>query len=89
MLVLAVVLSCAAVLVAAAGLTFVPWLRLRRKSVVVVLDDERTISGVLWRRSGPLLFIRSASIATDKGPVPADGVVVVERSRVLWLQVTG
>lgn len=64
-----------------------PWRGVVRRRVVVVLDGDRTIDGVLWRRCGQLLVLRSARVLTDAGAVPVDGDVVLERCRVQWIQV--
>lgn len=60
-----------------------------RKRVVVNLADQ-AFSGVLYARRGPLLVLRDAQLLTPAGPPqPVDGEVVIERSRVQFIQVGG
>lgn len=64
------------------------WRSLVRHQVIVVLDGERTISGVLYAQRGELLVLRNCTIyAGSTNGHPADGEVVIERSRVSWIQV--
>lgn len=64
------------------------WRTLVRRQVIVVLDGERTISGVLYSQRGELLVLRNCTIyAGSTNGHPADGEVVIERSRVSWIQV--
>lgn len=64
------------------------WRMLVRRRVLVVLADEHTISGVLYEQRGELLLLRNCTIyAGSTNGHPADGDVIVERSRVLWIQV--
>lgn len=63
------------------------WRRLVRRRVVVVLDTERTLNGVLWRHRGGLLVLRDASTLQGERQVRFDGDVVVDRRTVQWLQV--
>lgn len=61
----------------------------RRKVIVNLLSGE-AFSGVLWARRGPLLVLRNAELLEQgASPTPVDGEVVVERSRVSWVQVAG
>lgn len=64
-----------------------PWRAVTKRTVLVTAMDEQTVRGVLLRRSGPLLTIANAEILVDGGFVPADGRIVIERARVLWIQV--
>lgn len=58
-----------------------------RKRVVVNLADS-AFSGVLWAKRGPLLVLRDAKLMHPGSPaVPVDGEVVIERSRVQFVQV--
>lgn len=63
------------------------WRRVVRRRVVVVLDNERVIEGVLWARRGPLMVLRDASVHDQGRQTPADGELVVDRARVQWVQV--
>lgn len=82
----------AALLVVAAGAGMLAarnWGQTVRKRVVVVLDTERTIEGVLLARRGPLLVLRDAQVLVDGAKVAADGEMIIERSRIEWVQVVG
>lgn len=58
-----------------------------RKRVVVNLPD-RAFRGLLWSKRGPLLVLRHAELLeAGREPMPMDGEVVVERSRVEFIQV--
>lgn len=62
-------------------------LMLRRK-VIVNLVGDRAISGVLWCRRGGLIVLKQAQLhEPGVDPVPMDGDVLVERSRVDFVQV--
>lgn len=65
------------------------WRRLVRRRVSVVLDTERSIVGVLFARRGRLLVIREAATMQGDREVRFDGEVVVDRGRILWIQVLG
>lgn len=58
-----------------------------RKRVVVNLADK-AFDGVLWAKRGPLLVLRDASLLeAGREPQRIDGEVVIERSRVEFMQV--
>jgi small nuclear ribonucleoprotein (snRNP)-like protein len=61
-----------------------------RRRVVVNLSDGRAFSGVLTARRRRLLVLRNAELL-EKGlsPVAIDGVVVIERDRVEFVQAAG
>lgn len=84
-----VAILCGLVVVAAGGALWpqLGWRRLVRRRVVVVLDTERSISGVLFARRGCLLVLRDASTVQGERDIRFDGEVVVDRRRVLWVQV--
>lgn len=64
-------------------------LMLRRK-VIVNLQGDQAIAGVLWARRGGLLVLKQAQLhEPGVDPVPMDGDVVIERSRVDFVQVAG
>jgi hypothetical protein len=49
---------------------------------------DRAFAGVLWAQRGPLLVLRNAELLEQGAqPVPMDGEVVIERSRVEFVQV--
>lgn len=66
------------------------WLAYRRfyrRSVVANLTDGTAFRGVLWQARGPLLILRSATLHEHGQVKPVDGEVLVERSRLSFLQV--
>lgn len=61
-----------------------------RKKVVVNLHSGKAFVGVLWARRGPLIVLRNVTMhEPGTPPAPVDGEVVVERSQVEFIQVTG
>lgn len=64
------------------------WRPLVAQRVIVQLDSGHAIEGVLVERRGTLLVLGDATVHEpgERG-VKADGRSVVERSRVLWVQV--
>lgn len=63
------------------------WRTIVRRRVVVNLLSGTAISGVLMKKSGPLLIIRDA-VLHDPGspPQPMDGEAIVERTSVDYIQ---
>lgn len=58
-----------------------------RKRVLVNLDD-RAFDGILYARRGPLLELRNARLLEPGSePVEVDGAVLIERPRVVFIQV--
>lgn len=57
--------------------------------VVVVLDTERTIKGVLVRRSRDRIELGDVTVMVDGVAVPADGRMFIDRRRIEWVQVVG
>ena len=58
------------------------------KRVLVNLEDGRAFTGILFSRRGPLLTLRDAQlIEPGSEPLAVDGEVIVERSRVSFIQV--
>jgi hypothetical protein len=56
--------------------------------VLVNLDDGRAFAGILYSRRGPLLILRQARlIEPGSEPIAVDGEVIVERSRISFIQV--
>ena len=56
--------------------------------VLVNLEDGRAFNGILYRRRGPLLTLRDAQlIEPGNEPVAVDGEVLIERSRISFIQV--
>ncbi|MFF0777085.1 hypothetical protein [Streptomyces sp. NPDC003720] len=67
-----------------------PWRRTAvRKRVVVNLADK-AFAGVLWAKRGPLLVLRDVTLMQHgAADTPMDGEVIVERSRVEFIQAAG
>lgn len=64
------------------------WRKFERRRVAVTLSNDMTVLGVLWETSPEFFELRDVMIPVEgRGDVPADGVMVVERARVLYLQV--
>ncbi|MFE5853549.1 hypothetical protein ACFQ61_10095 [Streptomyces sp. NPDC056500] len=65
-----------------------PWRRTAvRKRVIVNLADK-AFNGVLWAKRGPLLVLRDAQLLeAGRDPQPVDGEIVIERTRVEFIQV--
>ncbi|MGW4641815.1 hypothetical protein ACWEN6_25075 [Sphaerisporangium sp. NPDC004334] len=66
---------------------FAFWRTMARRRVVVSLVDGTAFTGIIWARRGPLLVLRDAQLLAADGPTGVDGEVVIERSRVSWVQV--
>lgn len=60
-----------------------------RERVLVNLTDGRAFDGVLYAQRGPLLELASAKLLDPEanGPADLDGRVLVERDKVLFIQV--
>jgi len=68
---------------------FGSWRGLVRQRVVVNTAD-RAFAGILWARRGPLLVLRQVEMHEPGAQSQQlDGEVVVERSRVEFIQVVG
>ena len=66
------------------------WRRTALRRRVVVNLADKAFSGVLWAKRGPLLVLRDATwMQHGAADTPMDGEVVVERSRVEFIQVMG
>jgi small nuclear ribonucleoprotein (snRNP)-like protein len=64
---------------------FNTWPKYRR--VLVNLDDDRAIDGLLIAVRGPLLVLADASLLVPgREPAPMDGHIYIERTRVIFLQ---
>lgn len=60
------------------------WRAYAKKRVLLNLKSGSAFQGVLWKRTGPLLVLRDASLADGS---KIDGEVVVERRDIDFLQV--
>lgn len=57
------------------------------RRVVVNLDDDTAMEGVFWRQAGPLIVLRNATmLRSGEQPIALDGEIIIERSRVLFIQ---
>lgn len=69
-------------------LTVLQWRKMHRRRAAVALTTGRSFEGVLWARRGQLLILRDAStIAANGSRQPVPGEVVLERSRIEFIQV--
>ncbi|MFE7566215.1 hypothetical protein ACFU76_04515 [Streptomyces sp. NPDC057539] len=60
-----------------------------RKRVIVNLEDK-AFAGVLWAKRGPLLVLKDVTLMQHgAADTPMDGEVLVERSKVDFIQVAG
>lgn len=57
------------------------------RRVMVNLTSGSAIEGVLWDERGPLIVLRDAALHADGGSAPLDGEVVIDRSRIDFVQV--
>lgn len=84
----AVAAASLTVLVAAiAGVSWWTWRPLVRRRVVVQMDNGTSFDGVAMSRRGPLLILDDVTVRVAGGSQRVDGRVVVERSRVVFVQV--
>jgi hypothetical protein len=66
------------------------WRRTAVHKAVVVNLADKAFRGVLWAQRGPLLVLRGVELLeAGREPQPVDGEIVIERSRVEFVQVTG
>jgi len=63
------------------------WRPLVRHRVVVQLEDGSSFEGVAMSRRGPLLVLDDVTVRVGGGSQRIDGRVVVERTRVVFVQV--
>lgn len=61
------------------------------RKIVVNLLNGKAIEGVLWQEARDLLVLKGAILhdPASNGPVAVDGEVLVERSRIDFVQVVG
>lgn len=67
-----------------------PWRRTAvRKRVIVNLPDK-AFAGILWAKRGPLLVLKDVTLMQHgAADTPMDGEVVIERSKIDFIQVAG
>lgn len=82
---LAAVLAVAVLSVVA--LRWWTWRPVVRRRVVVQLDDGTSFEGVAMSRRGPLLVLSDVTARIPGGSQRIDGTVVIERPRVVFVQV--
>jgi len=58
-----------------------------RRRVVVQLEDGSSFEGVAMSRRGPLLVLDDVTVRVGGGSQRIDGRVIVERTRVVFVQV--
>lgn len=64
-----------------------PFRKFYASHVVVNLTSGTALDGYLVRQDGPLLTLRAATVhEPGAAPAPADGELVVERSRIDFIQ---
>lgn len=57
------------------------------RRVLVNLTSGSAIDGILWDERGDLLVLRDANLHADGGSAPLDGEVIIERTRIDFVQV--
>lgn len=66
--------------------------RLRKRVVIVVLKGDVYGSsgpswrGVLWRQTHRHIILLGAEFLEGEGAVPSDGLIVLPRSNIAWIQ---
>lgn len=87
LLVVVALLSCVVAALAARDRRPSPWAEKLRQAAVVTTTNGTTFRGVLWVVEPELLVLRDAELLTTDGVAPADGEVLIERTRVDYIQV--
>ena len=75
------------ILSAAVAVRWWTWRPVVKQRVVVQLDDGTSFEGVVMSRRGPLLVLADATVRVPGGEQRIDGSVVLERPRVVFVQV--
>lgn len=66
------------------------WRQFERRKAAVTLRSGASVIGVLWEATPEFLTLREASMTVEgAGDVPADGIMVLPREHVEFLQVLG
>jgi len=63
------------------------WRPVTKRRVLVQTDADVSFAGVVLSRRGPLLVLADVTVRTGQHSTVADGTVVIDRARVLWMQV--
>jgi small nuclear ribonucleoprotein (snRNP)-like protein len=59
-----------------------------RRTVIVTLTTDKSFRGVLWERTREHLVLRNAELQIPRAtPATVDGEVVIDRSKVEFIQV--
>lgn len=67
-----------------------PWRRTALRKRVVVNLADKAFTGVLWAKRGPLLVLKDVVLMQHgAADTPMDGEVLIERSKVEFIQVAG
>lgn len=77
----------AAFILCAAALSWWTWRPMVKRRAVVQLDDGTAFDGVVMSRRGPLLVLADVTVRVAGNAQRIDGPVVVERTRVVFVQV--
>lgn len=56
------------------------------RRVVVNLVEGTAVSGILWDDRKPIIVLRSANLHQAGQTVPLDGDILIEHSRILFIQ---
>ena len=72
---------------AAAAVRWWTWRPMVKRRAVVQLDDGTAFDGVVMSRRGPLLVLADVTVRVAGNAQRIDGPVVVERTRVVFVQV--
>lgn len=58
------------------------------RRVIVNMDDGTSVEGLFWRKAGQVLVLKQATyLEPGAEPVTLDGDFLVERARVLFIQI--
>ena len=74
-------------LAAAVAVRWWTWRPVVKRRAVVQLDDGTAFDGVVMSRRGPLLVLADVTVRVAGNAQRIDGPVVVERTRVVFVQV--
>lgn len=80
------VVAVTAVAAAGVGVRWWVWSPLVKRRVMVQTDAEVAFTGVVMSRRGPLLVLADVTVSTGDSSAKADGQVIIDRDRVLWIQ---
>jgi len=64
------------------------WKPVVKQRAMVQTDAAVSFEGVVMSRRGRLLVLEDVTVFADGGSSRADGRVVIDRARVLWMQVS-